>query len=173
MCIMIILISVFLTSNETVRTIKQIDKICVYSVICMLITNVFMYIFTFIFFSFPSKSQRKLHNLVIQNHQLVIIKEWDKTESRMRVFEIIGMILSALIWIFAFYISFGFTLVWTIQKEAFLINFAMCFVFDFIGGEIMIELLIAVLYLDRKHNSFFRFIADRLNRLRNVRCLSP
>ena len=139
----------------------------------MIIIDFFMYIFTFIFFSFPNKSQRKLHNLVINNFQLDIIKEWDKTESRMRVFEIIGMILSALIWIFAFYISFGFTLVWTIQRQAFLINFAMCFVFDFIGGEILIELLIAVLYLDRKHNSFFRYIADRLNRLRNIRCLSP
>ena len=148
-------------------------KILIISVIIMILTDFFMYIYSFFFFSFPSKSQRKLFNLVSNNHQLKIIKEWDKIEHRMQKFEIIGMIISALIWIFAFYVSFGFTIVWKYQNKAFLLTFAVCFVLNYIVGEIFIEFFIALLYLNRKHNSCFRWLAERLNNLRNIRCLSP
>ena len=173
LCVMIILISVFLTNDETIRTKSELSQILVLSVICMVITDFFMYIFNFFFFSFPSKSHRKLYNLVIHDHQLEIIKEWDNTEKRMQKFEIIGMILSVAIWIFAFYISFGFTVVWIYQRKAFLLSFAFSFLFNFIGAELLIEILIAFLYLGREHSSFFRFLAEGLNRIRNIRCLSP
>ena len=173
MCVMIILISVFLTNDETIRTKNELSQILVLSVICMVITDFFMYIFNFFFFSFPSKSHRKLYNLVIHDHQLEIIKEWDNIEKRMQKFEIIGMILSVAIWIFAFYISFGFTVVWIYQRKAFLLSFAFSFLFNFIGAELLIEILIAFLYLGREHSSFFRFLAEGLNRIRNIRCLSP
>ena len=173
MCLIIIFSSIFLTNDETVRTGAEIVKIVVYSLIIMVLTDFFMYIFSFLFFSFPNRVQRKLYNLVINNDQLKILKEWGETENRMRKLEFIGICLCILIWIFTFYISFGFTVVWTIQREAFLICFAMCFAFDFIGGELLIELLIAILYLERKHNSFLRYCAEGLNNLRNIRCLSP
>ena len=173
MCAMIILISVFLTNDETIRTGNEIIQIVIVSVICMICVDFFMYIFAFFFFSFPLKSHRKLFNLVIHDHQLEILKEWDKIERRMQKFEIIGMILSAAIWIFAFYISFGFTVVWSYQREAFLISFAFTFLFNFVIGELLMEIFIAFLYLGREHSSFFRFCAEGLNRLRNIRCLSP
>jgi len=173
MCLIIIFSSIFLTNDETVRTGAEIVKIVIYSLIIMVLTDFFMYIFSFLFFSFPNRVQRKLYNLVINNDQLKILKEWGETENRMRKLELIGICLCILIWIFTFYISFGFTVVWTIQREAFLICFAMCFTFDFIGGELLIELLIAILYLERKHNSFLRYCAEGLNNLRNIRCLSP
>ena len=127
MCAMIILISVFLTNDETIRTGAQLSQIIILSIICMICVDFFMYIFAFFFFSFPSKAHRKLFNLVIHDHQLKILKEWDKIEKRMKKFEIFGMIFSVAIWIFAFYISFGFTVVWTYQREAFLICFA-CYI---------------------------------------------
>ena len=139
----------------------------------MICTDFFMYIFSFFFFSFPNKSQRKLYNLVVNNHQLEIIKEWEKTEQRMQKFEIIGMVISVIIWLFAFYISFGFTIVWKYQRKAFLISFAVCCVVNYVVGEFLIEFLIAILYLDRKHNYFLRCCAEGLNNLRNIRCLSP
>ena len=172
-CIMIILASLFLTNDETIQGGSQSIKIFIISIVIMILTDFFMYIYSFFFFSFPTKSQRKLFNLVSNNHQLKIIKEWDKIENRMQKFEIIGMILSALIWIFCFYVSFGFTIVWKNQNNAFLITFAMCFGLNYIVGEFLIEFLIALLYLNRKHNSCFRWLAERLNNLRNIRCLSP
>jgi predicted PurR-regulated permease PerM len=170
---MIILASLFLTNDETIQGGSQSIKIFIISIVIIILTDLFMYIYSFFFFSFPTKSQRKLFNLVSNNHQLKIIKEWDKIENRMQKFEIIGMILSALIWIFCFYVSFGFTIVWKNQNNAFLITFAMCFGLNYIVGEFLIEFFIALLYLDRKHNSFFRWCAERLNNLRNIRCLSP
>ena len=173
MCAMIILISVFLTNDETIRTKHELNQILILSIICMICVDFFMYIFSFFFFSFPSKAHRKLFNLVIHDHQLEILKEWDKTEKRMQKFEIFGMIFSVAIWIFAFYISFGFTVVWIYQRNAFLLCFLFTFLFNFIGGELLMEFLIALLYLGREHSSFFRFCAEGLNRIRNIRCLSP
>ena len=172
-CIMIILLSILLTNDESITIDGSVSKFFIISVISMVCTDFFMYIFTFAFFSFPIKSQRRLYNLVINNHQLEILKEWEKTESRMRKFETIGMILGVLIWIAAFYISFGFTVVWRYQREAFLISFASTFGFNYVAGELLIEILIALLYLGRKHNSFLRNCAKGLNNLRNIRCLSP
>ena len=171
--IMIIFNSIFLTSDESIINSSSIGKIIVNSIYCMLITDFLMYIMTFFFFSFPSKVQRTLFKLVTGNKQLDIIKAWEENEKRMKKFEIIGMVLSILIWIFCFYISFGFTVVWRYQNLAFLYTFLFCLLFDFIIGELLIEIFIAILYLDRKHNSFLRYIAEGLNRLRNIRCLSP
>ena len=172
-CIMMILISLLLTNDETIDSGSDIVKIIVHAIIIMLCTDFFMYLFSFFFFSFPNKSQRKLYNLVVNNHQLQIIKEWEKTEKRMQKFEIIGMVICVIIWIFAFYISFGFTLVWRYQRKAFLISFAVCFAFNYVVAEFLVEFVIALLYLDRKHNSFLRYCAEFLNNLRNIRCLSP
>ena len=172
-CIMMILISLFLTSDESITSGSDFVKILINSIIIMICTDFFMYIFSFFFFSFPNKSQRKLYNLVINNHQLEIIKEWEKTERRMQKFEIIGMVISVIIWLFAFYISFGFTIVWKYQRKAFLISFAVCCAVNYVVGELLIEFLIAILYLDRKHNYFLRCCAEGLNNLRNIRCLSP
>ena len=172
-CIMMILISLLLTNDETIDSGSDIVKIIVHAIIIMLCTDFFMYLFAFFFFSFPNKSQRKLYNLVVNNHQLQIIKEWEKTEKRMQKFEIIGMVICVIIWIFAFYISFGFTLVWRYQRKAFLISFSVCFAFNYVVAEFLVEFAIALLYLDRKHNSFLRYCAEFLNNLRNIRCLSP
>ena len=172
-CVMIIVSSLFLTNDETIRTIYDIKKILIISTICMICTDFFMYLFSFFFFSFPIKSQRKIFDLVINNHQLEILKEWDKTEKRMEKFEIIGMLLSVIIWIFAFYVSFGFTVVWQYQREVFLYTFFISFGFNYLVGELLIEIFIAILYLDRKQNSFLRYCAEGLNNLRNIRCLSP
>ena len=171
--IMIIFNSIFLTSDESIINSSSIGKIIVNSIYCILITDFLMYIMTFFFFSFPSKVQRTLFKLVTGNKQLDIIKAWEENEKRMKKFEIIGIVLSILIWIFCFYISFGFTVVWRYQNLAFLYTFLFCLLFDFIIGELLIEIFIAILYLDRKHNSFLRYIAEGLNRLRNIRCLSP
>ena len=64
------------------------------------------------------KPKRTLFKLVTGNKQLDIKKAWDENEKRMKKFEIIGMVLSILIWIFCFYISFGFTVVWRYQNLA-------------------------------------------------------
>ena len=86
---------------------------------------------------------------------------------------IIGMIICGIIWAYSFYASFGFTLVWKYQNMGFVVCFVLCFVFNFVVCEFLIELFIALLYIQRKQNCFFRGIAEGLNKLRNYRCLSP
>ena len=83
------------------------------------------------------------------------------------------MIIYVGIWIYSLYSSFGFTLVWKFQRMAFIECFGITLVFNFIIGEILIELFIALLFLKRKNNFFLRAIAKGLNDLRNFRCLSP
>ena len=86
---------------------------------------------------------------------------------------IIGMIINSVIWIYTFYSSFGFTLVWKYQRIAFFESFAFCFLFNYVICEFLIELFIAILYIPRKQNFFFRAIGEGLNNIRNYRCLSP
>ena len=102
-----------------------------------------------------------------------MIKEWEKIDRKLKKLAIIGMIICVLIWLFSFYASFGFTIVWKYQNFGFFECFGLCLIFNFVICEFLIELLIAILFTQRKHNFFLRAIAEGLNKLRNYRCLSP
>ena len=61
---MIILYSLFLTKDETIKGGSDITNIFIILFILVVLTYFFMYIYSFFFFSFPNKSQRKSLNLV-------------------------------------------------------------------------------------------------------------
>ena len=169
--LMIIFVSIFLTSDENVDLSAQ-GLIMEYSILSMIATDFTMYLIAF-FFKFPYKDQKRLFTLLTQGGQLKILQEWEIFQRKLRKRAILGMIIYVGIWIYSLYSSFGFTLVWKFQRMAFIECFGITLVFNFIIGEILIELFIALLFLKRKNNFFLRAIAKGLNDLRNFRCLSP
>ena len=169
--VLMIFISIFLTSDENAVD-SSLNKMIKYSFFAVLITDCVMYLIA-CFFKYPAEKQKRLFTLVTLGGQLIMSKEWEIIEKNLRKMAVIGMIIFCLMWIFSFYISFGFTIVWKYQKMAFVNCFALSCLFDFIVFEFLIELFIAILYLQRKHNSCLRVIAEGLNKLRNYRCLSP
>ena len=171
LCLNIIFITIFLTSDEKAVT-KTIGSLIKYSIFSMLCSDFAIYIIAF-FFKFSMSDQKRLFTLVISGGQLIIDKEWKIIEKKMIKKAIIGMIINGIIWIYTFYSSFGFTLVWKFQRFAFFECFAFCFLFNYVICEFLIELFIAILYIQRKQNFFFRAIAEGLNNIRNYRCLSP
>jgi hypothetical protein len=171
MSVLIIFVSVFLTSDEN-AVHKSLVKMIQYSVYAMLATDGTIYLAAF-FFKFPIKKQRRLFELVTSGGQIVMLKEWGIVEKKLKKLAIIGMIIFGIIWLFSYYISFGFTIVWKFQRWAFVECLAFSFIFNFIICEFLIEFFIAILYLQRKQNCFCRGIAEGLNKLRNYRCLSP
>ena len=170
-CLMMIFVSIFLTSDENAVLSSQ-DLIMEYSILSMITTDLGMYIFAY-FFKFPYKDEKRLFTLVTQGGQLKILHEWEIFQKKLKKRAIIGMIIYVGMWIYSLYSVFGFTLVWKCQRIAFIECFAFTFIFNFIIGEFLIELFIAILFLKRKNNFFLRCIAKGLNDLRNYRCLSP
>ena len=170
-CVIIIFVSIFLTSDENAIH-SSLGKMLVYSIYSMVATDCTIYLIAF-FYKFPNKGQRRLFVLVKTGGQLIMIKEWEKIDRKLKKLAIIGMIICVLIWLFSFYASFGFTIVWKYQNFGFFECFGLCLIFNFVICEFLIELLIAILFTQRKHNFFLRAIAEGLNKLRNYRCLSP
>ena len=171
LCLNMTFVSIFLTADEK-AVHSNILKMVEYALLSMLCSDFVIYIIAF-FFKFSVSDQRRLFTLVTQGGQLIIDKEWKIIEKKLKKMAIIGMIINVIIWIYTFYASFGFTLVWKYQRFGYLECFGFCFVFNYIIFELLIELFIAILYLQRKHNWFLRRIAEGLNNLRNYRCLSP
>ena len=171
LCSMMIFVSIFLTSDENAIHSSPI-KMIIYSIFSMLATDGVMYLVA-LFFKFPNKKERRLFTLVTTGGQLSVLREWEITDKRQKKMAGIGLAICIIIWIYSFYSSFGFTVVWKYQNKGFIECFAFTFIFNFIVCEFLIELLISICYLKRKHNFFLRGIAEGLNRLRNYRCLSP
>ena len=170
-CLILTFVSVFLTSDEDAVHTSPV-KMVIYSIYSMLAADGVMYLVA-IFFKFPNKKERRLYTLVTTGGQLSVLREWEAIEKRQKIFAIIGMSLCGIIWLYSFYSTFGFSVVWKYQNLGFVECFAFAFIFNFIVCEFLIELLIAICYTQRKHNCFLRGIAEGLNRLRNYRCLSP
>ena len=169
--VLMIFVSVFLTSDENAVE-SSLVKMIQYSVYSMLSTDATIYLLAF-FFKFSTKMHRRLFELVTGGGQLIMIKEWEIIQKNLKKLAIIGMIIYGVICLFSYYISFGFTIVWKYQKWAFVECLSFSFIFNFVICEFLIELFIAILYLQRKHDCFLRAIAEGLNKLRNYRCLSP
>ena len=170
-CLMMIYVSIFLTADENaVET--AIVKMVEYAILSMLTTDFTMYLVAF-FFKFSIEDQKRLLTLVISGGQLVLDKQWKIYSKKLKKRAIIGMIICGIIWLYSFYSSFGFTVVWKFQNMGYIVCFVLCFVFNFVICEFLIEFFLTVLYTQRKHNFFLRWIAEGLNKLRNYRCLSP
>ena len=170
-CIMSIMCSVLLTADEKItnKTMGGCVKIAFISMLC---ANVIMYILAF-FFHFSHNQRRKLNNLVQQSGQLIILKEWEEMTCRNAGFTFLGLIIHYCIWAFAFYISIAFVAVWKVQADAYVISMIWCFSFDFVLFEVVVEMVIALLYLGRENQELIRKITDFLHRGRNYRCLWP
>ena len=169
--ILTMMLSVFLTDDEKI-TGKKIGSIIKISFLAILIADIVMY-FLSIFFQTSYKQRRRLYIVVIKHGQLQILKEWEHMTFVNNIWTIIGCVINYCIWIISFYITVSFNAVWKVQNSAFLKGFLFCFFGDFILFEILIELFIALLYWKRRSNSTLRLLAEKLNNVRNYRCLWP
>ena len=165
------MLSVFLTDDEKI-TGNNYGGIFKISFLAILISDVFMY-FLSIFFQTSYKQRRRLYIVVIKHGQLQILKEWEHMTFVNNIWTIIGCVINYSIWIVSFYITVSFYAVWKVQNSAFLKGFLFCFLGDFILFEILIELFIALMYWKRRSSGILRFLAEKLNNVRNYRCLWP
>jgi hypothetical protein len=170
-CIMSIMSSILLTADEKItdKTMGGCVKVAFISMLC---ANVIIYILAF-FFHFSNNQRKKLNNLVQQSGQLIILKEWEEMTCRNAGFTFLGLVINYGIWAFAFYISIAFVAVWKAQAKAYMISMIWCFSFDFVLFEVVVEMVIALLYIGRDRNELIRKITDFLYRSRNYRCLWP
>ena len=111
--------------------------------------------------------------MVKESGNLVILKEWEKMSFSQGCKALIGYIICFIIWIISFYVTFGFTVVWKYQNGAFYICLILCFIFDFILFEVIIEGIVALFFYKRREIKWMRFVGEFLNRLRDYRCMSP
>ena len=165
------MLSVFLTDDEKI-TGNNYGSIIKISFLAILISDVVMY-FLSIFFQTSYKQRRRLYIVVIKHGQLQILKEWEHMTFVNNIWTIIGCVINYSIWIASFYITVSFNAVWKVQNSAFLKGFLFCFLGDFILFEILIELFIALMYWKRRSNGTLRYLAEKLNNIRNYRCLWP
>ena len=163
--------SIFLTLDEKVTT-KSISRIILFSIISTFAADFIIYLLAF-FFVFPSIKIRRLLYMVKESGNLVILKEWEKMSFSQGCKALIGYIICFIIWIISFYVTFGFTVVWKYQNGAFYICLILCFIFDFILFEVIIEGIVALFFYKRREIKWMRFVGEFLNRLGDYRCMSP
>ena len=166
----LLLLSIFLTNDEKAIDTKK-TILLKYSIYTILITDTFMHFMT-IFFKFSEKQKRRLLRLVLHKGQLIVMKEYEDMQCANNIFTVFGTLICYTIWGFAFYMSFAFYSVWKNQNKAYIYSFLMTIGLDFIGLDCFYELILAVIYMQRKTSEIFRVIGEFLNRVRNHRCMA-
>ena len=100
------------------------------------------------------------------------MKEYEDMQLANNILTVVGALICYGIWIFTFYMSFAFYSVWKVQNKAYVYSFFITVGLDFVGLELLYELFLAIIYMQRKSSKCLRVIGEFLNRLRNHRCLN-
>ena len=170
--IFMIMISVQLTADENAKFDTNVASIIKIAVLSILASDVVMYAFP-LFFTVTYMQRRRLHKLVVSGGQLIVLKEWQRTQRKNCLKNFIGYLICLGIWAFAFYISIGFVAVWNNQELEWLITFFICFLVEYVFLECLVELLVAAFYSQRRDHITLRKIGEFLNRVRNYRGMYP
>ena len=166
----LLLLSVFLTNDENALD-TNLPSLIKYSFYTVLITDTFMH-FMALFFQFSGRQKRRLLKLVRFKGQLIVMKEYEDMQLANNILTVVGALICYGIWIFTFYMSFAFYSVWKVQNKAYVYSFFITVGLDFVGLELLYELFLAIIYMQRKSSKCLRVIGEFLNRLRNHRCLN-
>ena len=165
----LLILSLLLTKDEKASA-DDIGSLIKYSFVSVLIVDTFMHLMAFCF-QFSGKQKRRLLKLVLLKGQLIIMKEYEDMQCANSIFTVFGTIICYVIWIFSFYISFAFCAVWKVQNKALIYSFFITVGLDFFILDCFYELILAVIYLQRRSSTFLRVVGEFLNRVRNHRCL--
>ena len=166
----LLILCVFLTNDEKAL---DSDKVILlkYSIFTVLIVDAFMHFMT-IFFQFSGRQKRRLLRLVLLEGQLIVMKEYEDMQCANTIITVFGALICYGIWIFTFYMSFAFYAVWKVQNKALIYSFFMTIGIDIVILDCFYELVLAIIYMQRKSSAFFRVIGEFLNRVRNHRCMA-
>ena len=165
----LLLLCVFLTNDETALDTNKLSLVK-YSFYTVLITDTFMH-FMAIFFQFSGRQKRRLLRLVLGEGQLIVMKEYEDMQLANTIITVLGSLICFGIWIFTFYMSFAFYSVWKVQNKALIYSFFMTIGIDIVGLDSFYELVLAIIYMQRKSSLVFRVVGEFLNRVRNYRCM--
>ena len=171
-CFLMLYNTIFLTIDETALISSNIQGVISSSIISNVLTIISMYFFPF-FFRVSQSQQRKLYDVVISGGQLIVLKEYEQLACTNAFFTVIGVLLCLSAGAGTFYFSFGFTAVWQYQANTWVISNVISFIIEFVFCELMMEGLVAFLYIFRKKGKFPLYIGYILNQMRNYRVLWP
>ena len=171
LALLILFVSIFLTADENVTT-SSISLIILFSLISSMAANVMIYLLN-IFFYFPPVKFRKLLYLVKAKEDLNILKAWNDMSYSQGYKAFIGYVICLIIWGVSYYVTFGFTVVWKYQNSAFYLCLIIGAVLEFLIFELVIELLNAFFFGNRRDTNWMRTLGQFINKSRNYRCLSP
>lgn len=155
-----LLLSIFLTSNQTIVIVfspnfkmVKIVNLILYCFVCMIAASLVNYILS-CGFIFSRENRRKLYKVVRSGKKMRILKYWNDMTGCLRCMRVsLTMFIHITIWLVSFYISFIFNAVWTNMNYPWLVGYLFCFFFDVIIFELLIEGIIAFIFSFRKHHS--------------------
>ena len=164
-------LSIILTSDENI-ILPNISKMLIASLISMISANILIHLII-PFFSVSFYERKKIYRYAERGENLYILKIWRNITTRMNIKTIFAIIIIVILWILNFYVTLGFTAVWKVQRNAFMICFVITLVMDLCIGEILIEGICALFFTKRKKYNLVRNIGELINRYRNYRTLYP
>ena len=164
-------LSIILTSDENIL-LKNISKMLIASLLSVIFSNILIHsMIPFFYISFFER--KKLYRLAEKGETLYVSKIWKNIVRRMNIKIIFALIIAAIFWIINFYITFGFTSVWKVQRSTFILCFIFCILIDLVILEVLIEGICAFAFSKRKKFNLVRNIGEIINRYRCYRTLYP
>ena len=164
-------LSVLLTNDENIL-LPNIPKMLIACLISMISANIAIHLII-PFYSMSFYDRKKMFRYAEHGENLYVFKVWSNLTRKMRVKNIFSFFVVAIFWIINFYVTLGFTAVWKVQRITFIVCFFMTIVLDLLVGEIVMEGILAFLFIKRKKYNLVRNIGEFLNRYRNYRTLYP
>ena len=164
-------LSVLLTNDENIL-LPNIPKMLIACLISMILANIAIHLII-PFYSMSFYDRKKMFRYAEHGENLYVFKVWSNLTRKMRVKNIFSFLVVAIFWIINFYVTLGFTAVWKVQRITFIVCFFMTIVLDLLVGEIVMEGILAFLFIKRKKYNLVRNIGEFLNRYRNYRTLYP
>ena len=166
-----LILSLYLTYKEKI-IISNILGLIETSLIAVIISNIIVYCFVFLFGT-STYQRKRLFRLVMMGERLIVDKAWKRLKRTMNFSFFFGFVIAMAFWLANLYITLIFTAVWSIQRSAWIASFILCLFFDLVVGELLIEGICAFFFSKRVNSNFFKQLGESLNRLRAYRTLWP
>ena len=164
-------LSVILTAREDI-IISNLPGMIIASLLAGIISNILVYSFVFLFRT-DSYERIKLFRLVLTGEDLYIFKCWSELKRIMDIKAIFGILICVIFWLGNFYITLIFTAVWKVQRIPWIICCFLTMFLDLVVGEICVEGICALLFLNRFKFNFIRNLGNSFNNLRKYRTMWP
>ena len=98
------------------------------SLIAVLISNIIVYCFVFLFGT-STYQRKRLFRLVMMGERLIVDKAWQRLKRTMNFSFCFGFVIAMAFWLANLYITLIFTAVWSIQRSAWIASFILCLFF--------------------------------------------